>query len=121
MMKSKNILGIVNILNGKKLCKYCYFNDECEGEIKSVPGGSPDYPACFYGLEENDFDLDAYLDDKDEEEQAIRNLIKELEETKLKEAADTIILLDKQNEDMNKLIHKLLHVTYKEINREERK
>lgn len=62
------IREIIDSLDGDELCKYCRFGNEgCEGGVKRSPSG-PIYPPCCEGLDENDFDLESYLQDVEDGE-----------------------------------------------------
>lgn len=61
-----NVKEIIESLDGDELCKYCYHMEEgCAGGVTGGPNG-PIFPPCSErGLDEEDFDLESYLDDKE--------------------------------------------------------
>lgn len=60
-----DIQKIIGSLDGDELCRYCKYNDECEGDIRGGPDG-PIYPPCADGLNDDEFDLETYLVDMEE-------------------------------------------------------
>lgn len=64
----RDVREIIESLDGDELCKYCKYNDECEGDVRGGSDG-PIYPPCFDGLDEDDFDLEAYLADMEDEDE----------------------------------------------------
>lgn len=64
----KSVREIIDSLDGDELCKYCRYGKEgCEGGVKGSPNG-PIYPPCCEGLDEDDFDLESYLQDVEDGE-----------------------------------------------------
>lgn len=57
-----DVREIIASLDSEELCKYCSYNADCDGGVHGGPNG-PIYPPCADGLRESDFDLDAYLED----------------------------------------------------------
>ena len=62
----KSVQEIIANLDGEELCKYCAHNSDCPGGVHCSPNG-PMYPPCADGLNEEDFDLDAFMEDLEEE------------------------------------------------------
>lgn len=59
----KSVEEIIESLDKGLLCNYCRYGLEgCEGGIKGGQNG-PIYPPCADGLDTDDFDINAYLDD----------------------------------------------------------
>lgn len=58
----KSVREIIDNLDGEELCKYCEYSSDCSGGVKGGPNG-PIYPPCADGLDEDDFDLEAYFSD----------------------------------------------------------
>lgn len=68
-MGNLNVEEIMDSLSGEELCKYCRYgiDYDCNGGARSDGAGNPIYPPCADGLDEDYFDLDAYLaDEKDD-------------------------------------------------------
>ena len=57
----KSVREIIESLNGDELCKYCQHAPYCDRGIRPSGNGEPIFPPCADGLDEGDFDLDAYL------------------------------------------------------------
>lgn len=55
----KSVKEIIESLDGDELCKYCRYEKE---------GCGPIYPPCCDGLDEDDFDLESYLQDVEDGE-----------------------------------------------------
>ena len=63
-----DVREIIDSLDGDELCNYCRYKYEgCSGGVKGGPGG-PIFPPCADGLEEEDFDLESYIEDYREED-----------------------------------------------------
>lgn len=60
----KSAREIIDSIDTEELCKYCSYASECTGGVTGGPNG-PIYPPCYDGLDEDDFDLDSYLEDKE--------------------------------------------------------
>lgn len=67
-MSEVNVKEIMDSLNTEELCKYCGYRSDCSGGVHGGPDG-PIYPPCSDGLDEDDFDLDAYLADMEGEDE----------------------------------------------------
>lgn len=65
----KSVREIIDSLDGEELCNYCSYSPDCSGGVKGSPNG-PIFPPCCDGLDEDDFDLEAYLADSEEEDEA---------------------------------------------------
>lgn len=65
-MGNLNVEEIMGSLSGEELCKYCRYgiDYDCNGGVRSDGVGNPIYPPCADGLDEDYFDLDAYLADE---------------------------------------------------------
>lgn len=63
----KDVQEIIKRLDGEELCKYCSYSTDCDGGVRSDGAGNPIYPPCTDGLDEYDFNLEAYLADMDDE------------------------------------------------------
>lgn len=61
----KSAREIIDSLDGEDLCKYCSYSSDCDGGVIGGPNG-PIYPPCADGLDEDDFDLEAYLADMED-------------------------------------------------------
>lgn len=70
-MSGVNVEEIMDSLSEEELCKYCRYgiDYDCDGGIRSDSAGNPIYPPCADGLDEDYFDLDAYLVDTEEEDE----------------------------------------------------
>lgn len=68
-MSDVNVEEIMDSLSEEELCKYCKHGIcyDCNGGVRSDGAGNPIYPPCADGLDEDDFDLDTYLADMEEE------------------------------------------------------
>ncbi len=64
----KSVREIIDSLDGEELCKYCSYSPDCSGGVHGSPNG-PIFPPCSDGLDEGDFDLEAYLADSEEEDE----------------------------------------------------
>lgn len=65
----KSVREIIDSLDSEELCNYCSYSSDCSGVVHDSPNG-PIFPPCFDGLDEGDFDLEAYLADSEEEDEA---------------------------------------------------
>lgn len=61
-MSEVSVKEIIDFLDAEELCKYCRYRSDCPGGVHGGPDG-PIYPPCSDGVDEDDFDLDAYLTD----------------------------------------------------------
>lgn len=62
-----NVREIIDSLDGDELCNYCDCKfDGCKGGVSGGPNG-PIFPTCSDGLDESHFDLESYLEDREEE------------------------------------------------------
>lgn len=66
-MSEVNVKEIMDSLVAEELCKYCGYRSDCPGGVHGGPNG-PIYPQCSNGLDEDDFDLEAYLADIGDED-----------------------------------------------------
>ena len=68
-MGNLNVEEIMDSLSGEELCKYCRYSIDydCDGGVRSDGAGNPIYPPCADGLDEDYFDLDAYLSDEEDD------------------------------------------------------
>lgn len=68
-MSEVNVGEIIESLSEEELCKYCKHGIcyDCNGGVRSDGAGNPIYPPCADGLDEDDFDLDSYLEDMEKE------------------------------------------------------
>ena len=64
----KSVLEIIDSLGCDELCKYCAYSSDCNGGVKGGPNG-PIFPPCSNGLDEDDFDLESYLADLEDEDE----------------------------------------------------
>lgn len=67
-MSNLNVVEIIDSLSKEELCKYCRYgiHYECNGSVRPDGAGNPIYPPCADGLNEDDFNLDSYLEDMEE-------------------------------------------------------
>ena len=63
------IKEIIANLDSEELCRYCNHREYCDGCVKCY-GGEPIYPPCADGLDEDDIDIDLYLEDMEESDEA---------------------------------------------------
>lgn len=63
-----DIQRIMGNLDLEGLCKYCKYSSECSGGVRGGPD-DPIYPPCADGLDEDDFDLESYLEDAEDEDE----------------------------------------------------
>ena len=61
-MSEVNVKEMMDSLDAEELCKYCSYNSDCDGDVRGGPN-NPIYPPCADGLDEDYFDLEAYLSD----------------------------------------------------------
>lgn len=59
----KSVREIIDSLDGDELCRYCQHSPQCDRGVRPSGNGEPIFPPCADGLDERDFDLDAYLAD----------------------------------------------------------
>lgn len=64
----KSVREIIDSLECDELCKYCTYSSDCNGGVKGSPNG-PIFPPCSDGLGEDDFDLESYLSDLEDEDE----------------------------------------------------
>ena len=64
----KSVREIIDSLGSEGFCNYCTYSSGCSGGVHGSPNG-PTYPPCFDGLGDGDFDLEAYLEDSEEEDE----------------------------------------------------
>ena len=65
----KSIREIIDEIDPDELCNYCSYNTDCTGGVHGSPNG-PIYPPCADRLDEDAFDLDAYMEDLEGEYEA---------------------------------------------------
>lgn len=61
----RDVREIMDSLDEDEFCKYCRHRSDCSGGVHGGPDG-PIYPLCADGLDEDDFDLEAYLADMED-------------------------------------------------------
>lgn len=64
----KSVREIIDSIDCDELCKYCAYSSDCNGSVKCGPNG-PIFPPCSDGLDEDDFDLESYLADLEDEDE----------------------------------------------------
>ena len=63
----KSVREIIDSLDENELCEYCQHSPYCDREVRPSGNGEPIFPPCVDGLDERDFDMDAYMADTEGE------------------------------------------------------